>query len=109
MDAEALNQEVGSNVHALMTKRGVKGVEIARLLELEPQTLSARLHGKTPFKAHELLVIARRLDVEPAAFFTEFALRGEFELIYGEGHWEEDPQLTIPFLTPVRDRATTLS
>ncbi len=70
-DSDALNQEVGSNVHALMAKRGVKGTEIAKLLGLEPQSLSARLHGKTPFKAHELAAIADRLQVEPGILFSK--------------------------------------
>jgi transcriptional regulator with XRE-family HTH domain len=68
-DVDSFNQEVGSNVHAAMVKRGVKGIEIAKLLELEPQSLSARLHGRTPFKAHELRVIAERLGVHPGEFF----------------------------------------
>src|SRR5438552_1726888 len=63
-DRNALNREIGSNVRALMAKRGVTGREIAALLDMNPASLSDRLSGHTPFRADELVIIAKRLDYQ---------------------------------------------
>lgn len=62
--------QLGLNVAAAMKKYGnVKGKMLAPMLEMDPTSYSARLNGRVPFKATELIVIADCLGCRVGEFF----------------------------------------
>lgn len=48
-----------------MALRGIDQKELAIKLSMHPVSLSARLTGKTPFRANEIVEIAKILNVTP--------------------------------------------
>ena len=64
---------VAVKVRGIAYERRVKQAELADALNLSRMAIVRRLNGTVPFTDRELILLARRLDVQVGAFFGEVA------------------------------------
>lgn len=63
------SEEIGANVRGEMARRQVRQQEVAARLGLTQPAVSARMAGRTPFRAGELAQLAELLGVPVARFY----------------------------------------
>lgn len=71
LDEHTLNIQIGRSVALALRARGMPAKALAPKVGLTEATLSARINGHTPFKAHELVWAAQALDVPVATFYRD--------------------------------------
>jgi transcriptional regulator with XRE-family HTH domain len=64
--SDSLSARVAAEVRSQAAKRGLKQVDIARLLGMSQPQVSLRLRGKVPFRLEEIDVLARHFGVDAA-------------------------------------------
>lgn len=67
---EPTTDPIASSVRAELARRKVRQGVVASELGMTQQALSRRLNGITPFKAHELQLIASLVDVDVSLFYA---------------------------------------
>jgi transcriptional regulator with XRE-family HTH domain len=66
-DRRTFDEELGEAVHQVLWRRRIKQTEFAgRVLGITQSALSAKLHGRRPFYAGEVSLIAHALDLPVA-------------------------------------------
>jgi transcriptional regulator with XRE-family HTH domain len=65
---ESLERVIAQNVRGEMARTGVSHSEMAQALGISQQSMSRKTLGQTRFRASELIVIGRRLKVDPSVF-----------------------------------------
>jgi hypothetical protein len=71
-------------VRAVMGARNIKAVDLAKALDVTPQTLNNKLHSRTEFKANELVGLAEGLGV-PISDLVAWAADGSAPIILVPG------------------------
>lgn len=62
-----------------MAAQGLTQRDLARILHISENTMSAKLNGKSPFKLGEAQLLCRLLHLPPAVFFTHSVPKKERE------------------------------
>lgn len=70
MESAALRQQVAEEVRALMARRRLSGVKLAKAMGKSQAYVWRRLSGETPFDVDDLETVARIFDVPVMTFFT---------------------------------------
>lgn len=60
---ESLVQRVALEVRVLLTRRQLRGADLAAALDVSPASISSKLNGRTPFSLEEVERIAEWLNV----------------------------------------------
>lgn len=60
---ESLVQRVALEVRVLLTRRQLRGADLAAALDVSPASVSAKINGRTPFSLEDLERIAEWLNV----------------------------------------------
>ena len=60
---------IAANVRAEVARTRTSQATLAAILNLSQPSISRRLHGATPFSAHELATIATHLDIPVNTFY----------------------------------------
>lgn len=97
-ETDELDREIGSNIAAWLRKKGVTSKDAAGWIGVHPSKFSDRLHGRTAFKAHEVKVIADRLNVPVEHFYGDFTLRTELMVVTDD--YALPTQNPLPFGPP---------
>jgi len=74
-DPKALDVLIGSKVRGRMAEKNVTQEVVAHVLGMEQQSVSKRLSGQRPFKAHELFQVADLLGISVSAMLDDMTLR----------------------------------
>ena len=57
---------------AVIARRGISIAELARRIGMDPQLLSARLHGKAKISSEELILLAHELEISLDELSTNY-------------------------------------
>lgn len=103
IDAEAIDQTIGFNVHALLYRRKSNQKQLALVLGVTPSVLSKKLRGESSWSARQVALTAVFLDVEPGRLFiatTPAKMRAKLAAITGQGL---SHQPSLPLLHTVQN------
>lgn len=64
---------IASGVRAELARQSIQQIEVARWLDVSKAAASLRLRGERAFRAEELSIIARELNVSVSRFYGEQA------------------------------------
>jgi transcriptional regulator with XRE-family HTH domain len=64
---------VADKVRGIAVEKRVRQADLAAALNVSRMAIVRRLNGTVPFADHELITLAKRLDVKVGAFFGEVA------------------------------------
>jgi len=65
------NALIASQVRGELAKARISGRKVAELMDLTADGVGRRLRGEVPFRADELLVLSRLLDIPVERFYDD--------------------------------------